>query len=143
MKVTNCFCSIFLWSYLQRRLMLSISCRTVITHMDRALYCHVFFYLCTCNIFWSGRDYYGPYPSELCWFMKLLLNFTPLGIMLSFCVNITLRVRILTQFIDFLIFKLKIHLMENLILILHLDVLLLPKLVARSEYRKAIKDTLC
>ena len=68
------------------------------THLDRSIYCYVFFYLCTAYPLYIIKGYYGPFPSALCWWLKWILNFVPMGILFSFCLNITLRVSTSDEF---------------------------------------------
>ena len=79
-------------------LLQSFSYRTVVTHLDRSIYCYVFFYLCTAYPLHIIKGYYGPFPPALCWWLKWILNFVPMGILFSFCLNITLRVSTSDEF---------------------------------------------
>ena len=89
----------------------TFSYRTAVTHLDRSIYCYVFFYLCTAYPIHIIKGYYvlliGPFPSAFCWWLKWILNFVPMGILFSFCLNITLRVSIITVvLLTFLVRKL-------------------------------------
>ena len=72
--------------------------RTVLTHVEKSLYCYLFFSLCTAYPLFLTRRYAGPFPEVLCWWMKLLVNFVPNCLLFSFCVNIILRVSIKAKF---------------------------------------------
>ena len=72
--------------------------RTVLTHVEKSLYCYLFFHLCTAYPLFLTRRYAGPFPEVLCWWMKLLVNFVPNCLFFSFCVNIILRVSIKAKF---------------------------------------------
>ena len=66
--------------------------RTVLTHVERGMYCYIFFYIVVGYTISIVKGYYGPYPSILCWWLKWIYNFVPIGLLLSFCVNIIIRV---------------------------------------------------
>ena len=68
--------------------------RTVLTHVEKSLYCYLLFHLCMASPLFNIRRYTGPFPEWLCWWMKLLVNFVPNCLFFSFCVNIILRVSI-------------------------------------------------
>ena len=72
--------------------------RTVLTHVEKSLYCYLFFHLCTAYPLFLTRRYAGPFPEVLCWWMKLIVNFVPNCLFFSFCVNIILRVSIKAKF---------------------------------------------
>ena len=66
--------------------------RTVLTHVERGMYCYIFFYILVGYTISIVKGYYGKYPSILCWWLKWIYNFVPIGLLLSFCVNIIIRV---------------------------------------------------
>ena len=66
--------------------------RTVLTHVERGTYCYIFIYIVVLHTISIVKDYYGPFPSILCWWLKWTFKFVPAGILLSFSVNILIRV---------------------------------------------------
>ena len=66
--------------------------RTVLTHVERGTYCYIFTYIVVLHTISIVKDYYGPFPPFLCWWLKWTFKFVPAGILLSFSVNILIRV---------------------------------------------------
>ena len=66
--------------------------RTVLTHVERGTYSYIFFYILTAYPASIVKRYFGPQPSIICWWLKWIYNFVPIGLLLSFCVAIIIRV---------------------------------------------------
>ena len=66
--------------------------RTVLTHVERGTYRYIFTYIVILHTSSIVKGYYGPFPSILCWWLKWTFKFVPAGILLSFSINILIRV---------------------------------------------------